>query len=93
MKTTATIKPATRDAERTAGLQRRDGSAHRELELVQDMMYCELADLVGPDTVIRNLEQMEGEIRCPDCNARMRRCGLDEYKCQKCGEGWTVTAA
>lgn len=65
----------------------------RHQQRMQDMMYCGRADLVGPDTVIRTLKSMEGEIRCPDCNARMRRAGLDEYKCQKCGEGWTVTAA
>lgn len=37
---------------------------------------------VGPD----------GHPRCPECEGSMQRCGLDDYKCRKCGEGWTLTA-
>lgn len=65
----------------------------RHQQRMQDVMYCGRADLVGPDTVTRTLKSMEGAIRCPDCNGTMRKCAIDQYKCRKCGEGWTVTAA
>jgi predicted nucleic acid-binding Zn ribbon protein len=41
----------------------------------------------------RSAKSMENEARCPDCNGTLRKCGIDTYKCRKCGEGWTVTAA
>ena len=92
MSKSKTPKPGSQQQEVKRRFEAKSAFGRHQLRM-QDMMYCGRCDLVGPDTVIRTLKEMEGEIRCPDCNARMRRCGLDEYKCQKCGEGWTVTAA
>src|SRR5215813_11124965 len=34
----------------------------------------------------------DGLPRCPDCCGAMLRRGLDEWQCQKCNAGWTITA-
>jgi ribosomal protein L37AE/L43A len=31
-----------------------------------------------------------GHPRCPDCDGQVVKCGIDIYKCRKCGEGWTM---
>jgi hypothetical protein len=33
-----------------------------------------------------------GDPRCPDCGGDVQKCGIDTYKCRKCGEGWTMEA-
>jgi len=44
-----------------------------------------------PESQVVSAREMNGEIRCPDCRGSMRRCGVSDYKCRKCGEGFTVT--
>lgn len=33
----------------------------------------------------------DGSPHCPDCGGPVMKCGIDLYKCRKCGEGWTMT--
>jgi hypothetical protein len=34
----------------------------------------------------------KGNPSCPDCSGDLQKCGIDQYRCRKCGEGWTMEA-